>query len=72
MTGIPANSTLNTAVLTTTTPNTEHQPLPTPTEFNVVQIYINKTKAESEDTIVNPIKNQIQTFINANIPTHSA
>ena len=64
--GTSANNT-NTAVLTTTTPSEGGQLLPTPTEYNVVQIYIDKPKADSENTIVNPIQNQIQSFINANI-----
>ena len=64
--GTSANNT-NTAVLTTTTPSAGGLTLPVPTEFNVVQIYIDKSKADTESAIVNPIQNQIQSFINANI-----
>ena len=50
----------------------EDRHLPTPTEFSVVQIDINQDKnTDTESNIVNPIKNQIQSFINANISNNT-
>ena len=65
--GTSANNT-SSLVLTATTPSEGGRPLPEPTEFNVVQIDINKTGPDSKAIIVEPIKDQIQGFIGTHIP----
>ena len=62
--GTSVNGT-NSVVLTATTPPAPRQRLPEPTEFNIVQIDINKTGHDSREDLVEPIKDIIESRIDS-------
>ena len=62
--GTSANGT-NSVVLTATTPQTPGQQPNEPTEYNIVQIDINKTGHDSRGDLVEPIKDIIESRIDS-------